>query len=160
MYVLYMHFLACPYQAQHPDASEWIQSYWGGQWGSIHVWGKDKRSHTFQVYQRISRQDSSYQRLTGQHYSPAQTLQHIQLKVWTEYSVSYLLWKWLWLSCGETAAMCTGVHFPTMHRHVAVSLLHCPPVLLLQEQKKGRKADEWKNAWSRFQVCLVVDCVN
>lgn len=22
---------ACPYQAQHPDASEWIQSYWGGQ---------------------------------------------------------------------------------------------------------------------------------
>lgn len=59
-------------------------------------------------------------------------------------SVSYSLWKWLWFSCGETTAMCTSVHLPTMHRHVAVSLLHNPPVLFLQEQK-GRRADQWKN---------------
>lgn len=32
--------------------------------------------------------------------------------------------------------MCTGVHLPTMHSHVGVSLLHNPPVLLLQEKKK------------------------
>lgn len=62
--------------------------------------------------------------------------------------MSYLLWKWFWLSCGETTAMCTGVHLPTMHRHVAVSLLHNSPVLLLQEQK-GRKISQWRNAWSR-----------
>lgn len=34
---------ACSYQAQHPDASEWIQSYWGGQWDSIHVWAREIR---------------------------------------------------------------------------------------------------------------------
>lgn len=34
--------------------------------------------------------------------------------------------------------MCTSVHLPTMHRHVAVSLLYNPPVLLLQDHK-GRK---------------------
>lgn len=63
--------------------------------------------------------------------------------------MSYLLWKWLWLSCGESAAMCTGVHLPTMHRHMAVSLLHNPPVLFLQEQE--RKESQSVNECCRKQ---------
>lgn len=35
--------------------------------------------------------------------------------------------------------MRTSVHFPTMHRHMAVSLLHDPPVLLLRETKRKGK---------------------
>lgn len=35
--------------------------------------------------------------------------------------------------------MRTGVHLPTMHRNMAVSLLHDPPVLLLRETKRQGK---------------------
>lgn len=69
----------------------------------------------------------------------------------------HLLWKWLWLSCGETTAMCTGVHLPTMHCHMAISLFHNPPVLLLQEDKNRKLVRESMHETEyRIQVCLMV----
>lgn len=57
-------------------------------------------------------------------------------------NIRCLLWKWLWFSSGEATAVCAGVHFSTMNCHVRVSLLHSPPVLLLQ----GRTE---KTRWTR-----------
>ena len=50
----------------------------------------------------------------------------------TEKRWASLLWKWLWFPRWESTPVSTGVHLPMMHCHVAVPLLHDPPVLLLR----------------------------
>jgi len=153
-----------PHQAQHPDASEWIRSYWEGQWGSIHVWGKDKRKRSFLHYLNGYLRDkmaSLRKRTMLLSVSPSEMNTYGRScnkgKIFTikasEGVMSYLLWKWLWLSCRESTAMCARVHLPTMHCHMGVSLLHNPPVLFLQE-RKGRKDNQREKADSKVQVQL------
>lgn len=54
--------------------------------------------------------------------------------------------------------MCTGVHLPTMHRHMGISLLHNPPVLLLQGKEERPISGRMHEAGCRFQVCLSQLC--
>lgn len=67
---------------------------------------------------------------------PAFVLQGVTLAPRPAPQTRHSLWEWLWLSCGETAAVCARVHLPTMHCHVGVSLLYNPPVFLLKDRKK------------------------
>lgn len=141
----------CPYQAQHPDASEWIQSYWGGQWGSIHVLSQEKRKGNFFSNPPLKKQKT----VTINRHSDIQSKQEGVLWEVCGLLTLKMALTFLW------GNHCHVYWCPPSHNALPRACLSAPQSSSTlatggeqkgEAKKKKMKDHEQKNAWNRVQV--------